>query len=150
MPGERPLPIQEYKDDSQILTFRHLAAGTATNHVGLFMADRDLVVDHAQIRVTTLGTVSSQTVHLKRVANGVDVSDAGILITNALEIGAGTGPVAADTFVAFTMVNTANLVQSRTAAGVYAPELVAVTFTGTPTAGAIEVLMQLRVRTKIR
>lgn len=61
MAGENVLPVQEYTDDFQILSFPFVHnLDSSNNTIALFYADRALVIDNIVYGVVTLENVTAQ------------------------------------------------------------------------------------------
>lgn len=88
MPGETVLPVEQYPDDFQIITWSG-DPGTA-QYVPLFMADRDLILDKAWVR-WEVDAGAACVANLAKVADGTIFSGTNVnLTTDTIDMDAGT------------------------------------------------------------
>lgn len=133
MPGETLVPVEQYPDDFQTISFS-VDPGTG-QYVPLFLADRDLLVDKAWVRFETANG-SALTGNLAKVADGVATStNTDITTTNEVNFN-----TAATTKVAMTVSTTENLIP--------AGYLVILEFNTTAASGLGIVTVQIRVRSR--
>jgi len=166
MPGKPVLPVQEYCDDSQVITFGPIAAADfpVAGTMALWFPDRPVVIDHVSMYQVGGTTMSAGVLQLLRGVGalgdtGADANIAAVL-TAARTIATGTCPTALDTRVAFAITDTDGFGnndenhlngtphESTPGAGDSVVDFVAVDET-TPTVAGTHLYIEIRYRSKI-
>jgi len=95
-----------YPDDWLYLGFPLDAVDGADSHIPLLYCDRDLVLDHAYLRLTALSS-DSNVFTLKAIPSGTNISAAGTPLTTGVDTSAGmTAHVPAE----LSVIRTANVI----------------------------------------
>jgi len=137
MPGETVLPVAQYPDDFQIVTFS-VDVGTSTL-VPLMLADRDLILDQAWVRYEAANT-AGLTGTLVRADDGVALAAAnGTTLVTLTSDTVNFNSTAATKF-GWTLIATENLIASG--------KLVGLVFSGAANASLGVVTVTLRVRSR--
>lgn len=88
MPGETAVPVAQYPDDFQTISYS-VDVGTA-QYVPLFLADRDLILDKATVR-WEVDAGAACVANLAKVADGTIFSGTNVnLTTDTIDMDAGT------------------------------------------------------------